>query len=379
MSANVTQNLGGFRAPESAPPADASLNSLQSNNPYRQPSPAPEPFDEPYPSYAPPSYDQVTSTAPSPIPSPLTDSKRERESRDITYENQYSAGPSTSLAPPQAVQRDQPMTPASGSTDLLDQAMSKINPRDPLDPIPICFSRVIPAPSPEITYQTLPQPLVIHARPGKTALDDAFVTTGTPALHKHDIWAEDWVRLLEDIHIVARLTTGQKITASILPITMHVGFAGHFISRAIKQGMKNKKVGGVTQLLQIWNERFFKPRRLEIILCRGDYRVPIGSNDQVRLPAPDCPHAHSRSMSHSSSSSSSSDSEHESMGRGSGRGHMVRGRGAGRREYRQARREERRERREERRERRDERREQRAYRREEKRSKEPYRLVVVSI
>ncbi|KAG8692045.1 hypothetical protein FRC11_007011 [Ceratobasidium sp. 423] len=256
--------------------------------------------------------------------------------------------------------------------------MAKVKPRDPLDPPPMCFSRVVPAPSPETTYQPLPQPLIIHAKPGKKFLDDAFVTTGTPALHRHDVLADDWVRLLEDIHIVARLSAGQKITAGILPITMHVGFTGFFISRAIERGMKRKNVGGVMQLLQIWNERFFKPRRLDVILCRGDYRVATSSNDKVRLPAPDRPHARPRSMSHassSSSSSSSSDSEHEPVRRGlskSERKQMKRERRAERREQRGARREERRERREERRE-------HKAYRREEKKSKEPYRLVVVSI
>ncbi|CAE7225365.1 unnamed protein product, partial [Rhizoctonia solani] len=324
MSANITHNLGGFREPGLAPATDTSLNSLQSNNPYR-PSPVPGPSDEQYPAYDPPSYEQITSTAPSPIASFAADSKGKRESRDLDYESQPIAGPSSSLVPPQASQRAQPNPPVGGSGDFVDQAIAKINPRDPLDPPPICFSRVIPAPSPEITYQTLPQPLVIHAKPGKTFLDGAFVTTGTPGLHKHDVLAEDWVRLLEDIQIVARLTAGQKITAGILPMTMHVGFAGLFISRAIERGMRNKNVGNVTQLLQIWNERFFKPRReclgfsfgmefkracigLEIVLCRGDYRVHASSSDKVRLPAPDRPHARPRSMSHGSNSSSSSSS-----------------------------------------------------------------------
>ncbi|CAE6441276.1 unnamed protein product [Rhizoctonia solani] len=258
MSANITQNAGGFRAPGSLAPTGTSSNILQSNNPYRQASPAPGPSDEQYPSYDPPSYEQVASTAPSPIASPATDSKRERESRELAYEGQPLAGPSTSLAPPQGAQ---PMSPASGSADLVDQAMAKINPRNPLDPPPICFSRVVPAPSSETTYQALPQPFAIHAKPGTKFLNDAFVTTGTPALHKHDVWAEDWVRLLEDIHIVARLTAGQKITAGILPVTMHVGFAGFFISRAIERGMRSKNVDHVMQLLQVWNERFFKPRR----------------------------------------------------------------------------------------------------------------------
>ncbi|KAJ1306762.1 hypothetical protein OPQ81_007748 [Rhizoctonia solani] len=325
-----------------------------------------------------PPYEQVTSPAPSPAP-PVTDSKRKQESRGLApYGSQPLAGSSSGMSR-QASQGAQPMAPAQVSSNVVEQAMSKVNQRDPLDPPPICFSRVIPAPSSEMTYQSLHQPLVIHAKPGKTYLDDAFVTTGTPALHRHDVWAEDWVRLLEDIHIVARLTAGQKITAGILPVTMHVGFTGFFISRAIEKGMKRKNVGNVMQLLQIWNERFFKPRHLEVILCRGDYRVAASSSDKVRLPAPDRPHARPRTMSHSnsssSSSSSSSDSEDETIRRGlskSERRQVKRERRAERREQRQTRREERRERK-------SHRREERAYRREEKRSKEPYRLVVTSV
>ncbi|CAE6454508.1 unnamed protein product [Rhizoctonia solani] len=373
MSANLTQNSGGFRVPDTtalAPPTETST-SFQTNNPYRQSSPIPGPPNEQYPSYDPPSYEQVTlnSTIPSPVPL-ANDSKREPEALGLVYEDQPQAGPSTTLTPLQASQRTQPMTTASGSPDLVSQAMAKMNPRDPLDPPPICFSRIVPALSHEITYQTLPQPLVIHAKPGKKFLDDAFVTTGTPALLKHDVLAEDWVRLLEDIHIVARLTAGQKITAGILPVTMNVGFSGFLISRAIEKGMRNKNVGNVMQLLQIWNERFFKPRHLEIIVCRGDYRVSTGSKDKVRLPAPDRPHAHPRAMSHSSSSSSSSssDSEHEPIRRGLSKV-----------ERRQMKRERRAERREQRQSRREERRERKAYRKEERRSKEPYRLVVVSI
>ncbi|KAH7335332.1 hypothetical protein B0J17DRAFT_669669 [Rhizoctonia solani] len=371
MSANVTQNFGGFRAPGAAlaPSTEISSPSFQTNNPYRQSSPTPGPPDEQYPSYDPPSYEQIISTVPSPIPA-ATDSKHESESRSLTYGDQPQAGPSTSSTPLQTSQRAQPMAPASGSPDLVGQAMAKINPRDPLDPPPVCFTRIVPAPSHETTYQALPQPLVIHAKPGKKFLDDAFVTTGTPALHMHDIWAEDWVRLLEDIHIVARLTAGQKITAGILPVTMHVGFSGFFISRAIERGMRNKNVGNVMQLLQIWNERFFKPRHLETILCRGDYRVSTGSSDRVRHPAPDRPHARPRAMSHSSSSSSSSSSESE---------HEPVRRGFSRVERRQMKRERRAERREQRQSRREERRERKEYRKEERRSKEPYRLVIISI
>ncbi|KAF8601381.1 hypothetical protein BDV93DRAFT_495760, partial [Ceratobasidium sp. AG-I] len=101
---------------------------------------------------------------------------------------------------------------------------------------------------------------------------------------------------------------------------MNMGLTGFFVTRAIESGMKTKKTGNVAGLLDIWNERFFHPRRLEVILCRGDYRE---SGNNMGAPAPDRPYAHlqqrsaSGSFSSDSSSSGSSDSEdgHSNRGR----------------------------------------------------------------
>ncbi|KAF8739143.1 Cytochrome C1 family, partial [Rhizoctonia solani] len=360
MSAKLTQNSGDFRVSDAhelvPPPMNANTNPFQTNNPYSSPSPVSGALNNTqYLDYDPPPYEPAILAGPSAI-----HCERERPTRDI-HSAPTLAGPSSNPFEDQK----QPTTPPSRTPDFMSKAVGKLNPRDPFDPPPSCFSRPAPAPSPETTYQALAQPLVIHSKPGKTFLDDAFITTGTPALHKHDVWTEDWVRLLEDIHIVARLTTGQKVAAGALPITMHVGFAGFFISRAIEKGMKKKNAEGVIQLLQIWNESFFKPRRLEIMLFRGDRCI---SADRFQ-PTPDHPYTRPRATSRassSSSSSSSSDSERESRNHSKlDRRQMKRARRTERREQKQARR--------------DERREHRAERREERRSKEPYRLVVTSV
>ncbi|KAF8603769.1 hypothetical protein BDV93DRAFT_441582, partial [Ceratobasidium sp. AG-I] len=198
--------------------------------------------------------------------------------------------------------------------------------------------------------------------------------------YKHDILAEDWVRFLEDIQIVARLTGGQRVVAGVLPVTMHIGFAGFFVSRAIQNGMKKKNTGNVSGLLDIWNERFFKPRQLEVILCRGDYRE---SGNNLEAPAPDRPHAHPRqrhasgSLSPDSSSSSSDSSDSEDDHSNMGRKQIKSQRRTERRQRKHERREDRRERREERRARRDIRRTEKRNTR--KGNEKPYRLVVVSV
>jgi hypothetical protein len=117
------------------------------------------------------------------------------------------------------------------------------------------------SPSPMTTYEPLPKPYVIYGKPGKKYLDEAFVSTGTPAFHKHDVEVDDWVRFLEDIQIVARLGGGQRAIASVLPVTRRIGFTGHLLSQAIEQGMKSSNAMNVANLVEAWNERFFSHRR----------------------------------------------------------------------------------------------------------------------
>ena len=146
--------------------------------------------------------------------------------------------------------------------------------------------------------------------------------------------------------------------------------------------MRRRNASGVTGLLDVWNERFFKPRRLEIVLCRGDWCMSE-SRDKT-LPAPDRPNAQPRQgkgsgtvSSSSSSSSSSSESDVETRRRGLSRDErrqIKRERRAARRAHRDERRANRDARRTENRERRSERREQR---RNDKSAN--YRLVMVSV
>ncbi|CAE6454858.1 unnamed protein product [Rhizoctonia solani] len=137
-----------------------------------------------YPDYAPPAYELVAA-----IPSPTTTSGPER---------------------PSVIEDGE-------STESIEQDVQTTPPRDPLEPMPSCFSR---NPSSDISYEALSQPFIIHAKPGRKFLDDAFNTVGTNALEKYDVFDYDWVRLLEDVHAVAHLTKGQRVTAKVLPVTM---------------------------------------------------------------------------------------------------------------------------------------------------------------
>ncbi|KAG9127428.1 hypothetical protein FRC07_013873 [Ceratobasidium sp. 392] len=272
------------------------------------------------------------------------------------YDSVTSTSTATPRSPPE--KSGASFTTEAGSlASQSEQAAARLaSSRNPLDPPPPCFSRVVLPPSDTVTYEPLPNPYVIHGKTGKAFLDDAFAITPIPAFHKHDIETDDWIRFLEDVQTVARFNGGQKAVAGALPVTRHIGFIGHFVSKAVEQGMRKRNTANVVDLLNVWNDRFFNHRR--------DYRESGIDRD---LPAPDRPQAQARSKGHhddSSSSSSSSESDDDRVS-------------YDRQEMRRQRREERRTRK---RAHREERRAGRSARRVEKktRSRESYRLVVAS-
>ncbi|CAE6431135.1 unnamed protein product [Rhizoctonia solani] len=172
------------------------------------------------------------------------------------------------------------------------QEVESVMSHNPIDPPPHCFNRT---PTFDTPPKPLTQPFVVQGNPGKKFLDDAFEIIGTSALEMYDVLSHDWVRMLEDIRLAARLTKGQKRTSQVLPLTMYMGCTGFFASRAIEKRMKKKNSASVVELLDIWNERFFKPRGIKIMLCRKDWQVSgTSACGHVQLPAPDRPNARSR-------------------------------------------------------------------------------------
>ncbi|KAF8750463.1 hypothetical protein RHS01_09281 [Rhizoctonia solani] len=192
-----------------------------------------------YPDYAPPTYEAATS-----LPAPSITSRSETHSSPDDEPSTESIEPDTKATPS----------------------------RDPLDPMPSCFSRNVPT---DAAHQALSYPFIVHAKPGKKLLDDAFDTFSSNILEKYNVFDHDWARLIEDIRIAAQLTKGEKVTAKVLPVTKYIGCTGYFVSRAIEKKMKRKNAASVNALLEVWNEQFFRPRRLEITLCRGIGASPV--------------------------------------------------------------------------------------------------------
>lgn len=177
----------------------------------------------------------------------------------------------------------------------------------------------------------------------------------------HDVQEADWLRFLGDVKKAGELTTGENITSAVLPMTMHLGLTGMLVSRAIKNGQIRRKQEPTGKLIDVWNHYFFHPRRMEVVLAKGDMR--ISGNTETAVPSPD---AHRGHVSSDDSSSSSDEDPSTRSGR------------RGDKKERRARRRERKERKKH------ERDEERAARRAKKRQrkankKEVYRLIVMPV
>lgn len=139
-----------------------------------------------------------------------------------------------------------------------------ICPTNPAEHVAPSFLRPVPKPSDSVSYEPLPRPFVIDAKPGAVELSKSFAPWDIPALHKHDVQKEDWQQLLGDVQACAKLSSGQRIVSGALPVTRHLGPPGHIASFLVEQGMKKQKTTDVAAILDLWNQRFFHPRREQI-------------------------------------------------------------------------------------------------------------------
>ncbi|KAG9127431.1 hypothetical protein FRC07_013876 [Ceratobasidium sp. 392] len=225
------------------------------------PEQSPRMADGGHPDYAPPPYETVVA-----VPPP-------RASARSLLRKSRSGSTSTGRS-----------SITSGELDLTAVSKARICPRTPAEHTSPCFLRPVPSMSEPTSYQRLPRPFVIDPKPGACTLEDSFATMGTPALYRHDVSESDWDELLGDVRACAQLSSGQRVVSGVLPVTRHLGPPGHLASYLAEQGMKRQKTADVVALLDVWNEKFFKPRRLEVILCRGDKRK---SGNDIAFLAPD--------------------------------------------------------------------------------------------
>lgn len=112
-------------------------------------------------------------------------------------------------------------------------------------------------------------------------------------LDTHDVYHQDWIRFMNDLALA---------WAGKMPI--------HEFS---KGGVPPKRSSLVADLINLWNDSFFRARRVEVVLYKGRERrsgAHIGTLDK-NLPMPDL----DSDTDSSDSSSESSESEDEYYGR----------------------------------------------------------------
>ncbi|KAF8584644.1 hypothetical protein K439DRAFT_1345540 [Ramaria rubella] len=207
--------------------------------------------------------------------------------------------------------------------------MSHSTSRDPLNPPPASFSRPAPpylgqgayAGNPTGSFPQIgpfpPMRLLSNGESlgdGFPNLQPACVYQPHPFLQR-DVTEVDWIRFLEDIQLTGRISGTQRVVANVLPMAVSVGFVGGiFVTRAIEKRMKKKKSQPAGELVDTWNDHFFHPRRLHVILAQG----PENISGDVDGPAPDWQGSQggrSRRARSRSSSSSSSSSDDDKRGR----------------------------------------------------------------
>ncbi|EIM86999.1 uncharacterized protein STEHIDRAFT_110320 [Stereum hirsutum FP-91666 SS1] len=269
--------VGGMRRPSdekgSRPPHGSQYNTPYNSSPsgttarglndqYFSPPASAPPYQNQYaaPSYPPPDNPQYLRPTQS-------------YSGPSTSNPHHSYSPSTPSSP-----NLRPSTSHTPSADTTNSAYPGFTyagkapaQRDPFNPPPSCFSRTPPPPSPTTPYTPLPHMLRIRSA-NASDLASGFlpIFPSPPLLIAHDVQPSDVSRLLEDCHLMGKLSVGQHVVSGVAPILMHLGFAGFFVGNAMKKGMKRRKVESVKDLVKVWDDEFFRPRGLRIWVQRGD-------------------------------------------------------------------------------------------------------------
>jgi len=173
--------------------------------------------------------------------------------------------------PQQQVQPYQQPTRSNSSNSVL----KKMGGKNPLDPPPPQFARPAPGNYP---YAMFPPMVCLSI---STKLGDGFHVMAPPAPYglqqhpfmSHDITEPDWTKFLTDLKAVAQLSGKDRLISNGIPLALGMGIVGGLLaSHAIEKNMKSRKVGPQGDLIDAWNNYFFHPRRMTVVLCQGDLR-----------------------------------------------------------------------------------------------------------
>jgi len=92
----------------------------------------------------------------------------------------------------------------------------------------------------------------------------------------HDVGEADWSRFLGELKQSARLSGGEQLTAKGAGLVVPSIVGGMIVSGALKMAMQYNKKNSVGELVDNWNQSYFHPRGLDVILAKGQDRLDSG-------------------------------------------------------------------------------------------------------
>jgi len=115
-----------------------------------------------------------------------------------------------------------------------------------------------------------------------TSLGDGFPVVPPPSLMQphpfasHDVGEADWSMFLGELKQSATVSGGEKLAAKGAGLVVPSIVGGMIVSRAVKMAMQYNKTNSVGELVDAWNQSYFHPRGLDVILAKGQDRLDSG-------------------------------------------------------------------------------------------------------
>ncbi|THG95419.1 hypothetical protein EW145_g7963, partial [Phellinidium pouzarii] len=190
----------------------------------------------------------------------------------------------------ESVPREGPSSAPVHPADRPSSASARSTPTPPLARAPSSPPRArgLYVPSTEAPNASFP-PLVIHSK-GKR-LEEGFYNTLPPTdvephpFAQRNITKADWKKFLDDIQSSARLAASDS--RSPQPLVMSGGIIRNVMRSLSATATENQREPGsrnsLGALIDTWNENFFHPRGLEVVLAKGSRRL----SGNLALPPPD--------------------------------------------------------------------------------------------
>ncbi|XP_006463945.1 hypothetical protein AGABI2DRAFT_180098 [Agaricus bisporus var. bisporus H97] len=230
----------------------------------------------------------------SPRPSYSTGISNER--RDSTssttsppsYETVVAAGHASAITSDKKKDNDEPLhrSHSNDSSQTLSSSIPHPKGEGIYTEIPPAFERV-----PVVQNFKAFSPIDVAISGSARSLDKGL-PSGIPQtsqephpFEQRDISDSDWNRFIQDLRDGTTLPKylGPRV---LVPAIIGIGLGAYLINKAIKVKVRAKKLEYAISLINTWNQSFFFPRRVEVVLMRGEQKLttaePIAETQKLK-------------------------------------------------------------------------------------------------